>query len=64
MIQILGLLGMYFDAMVVEVKTFLLLFRLALTILWSECLPNFLITGESNFDERNGQLIRDSFLKK
>ena len=31
--QILGLLGMYFDAVVEEVKTFLLLFRLALTIL-------------------------------
>ena len=27
MMQILGLLGMYFDAVVVEVKTFLLLFR-------------------------------------
>ena len=34
MIQILGLFGMYFDAVVVEVKTFLLLFRLALAILW------------------------------
>ena len=34
MIQILGLLGMYFDAVVVEVKTFLLLFILALAILW------------------------------
>ena len=33
--QILGLLGMYFDAVVVEVKTFLLLFRLALAILWN-----------------------------
>ena len=33
LIQILGLLGMYFDAVVVEVKTFLLLFRLALAIL-------------------------------
>ena len=33
---ILGLLGMYFDAVVVEVKTFLLLFRLALAILCSE----------------------------
>ena len=33
MIQILGLMGMYFDAVVVEVKTFLLLFRLALAIL-------------------------------
>ena len=33
MIQILGLLGMYFDAVVVEVKTSLLLFRLALAIL-------------------------------
>ena len=31
---ILGLLGMYFDAVVVEVKTFSLLFRLALAILW------------------------------
>ena len=30
---ILGLLGMYFDATVVEVMTFLLLFRLALAIL-------------------------------
>ena len=34
LIQILGLFGMYFDAVVVEVKTFLLLFRLALAILW------------------------------
>ena len=34
MIQILGLLGMYFDAVVVEVKTFSLLFRLALAMLW------------------------------
>ena len=33
MMQILGLLGMYFDAVLVEVKTFLLLFRLALVIL-------------------------------
>ena len=33
MIQILGLMGMYFDAVVVEVKTFLPLFRLALAIL-------------------------------
>ena len=31
---ILVLLGMYFDAAVVFVKTFLLLFRLALAILW------------------------------
>ena len=29
--QILGLLGMYFDAAVVEVKTFLLLFTLAMS---------------------------------
>ena len=35
LIQILGLLGMYFDAVVVEVKTFLLLFRLALAIQWA-----------------------------
>ena len=32
---ILVLLGMYFDAAVVFVKTFLLLFRLALAILWA-----------------------------
>ena len=35
MIQILGLLGIHFDAVVVKVKTFLLLFRLALAILCS-----------------------------
>ena len=34
MMQILGLLGMYFDAVVVEVEKYLLLFRLALAILW------------------------------
>ena len=34
--QILGLLGMHFDAVVVKVKTFLLLFRLALAILWTQ----------------------------
>ena len=33
MIQILSLLGMYFDAVVVEVKTFLLLFKLTLALL-------------------------------
>ena len=32
--QILGLLGMYFDAVVVEVEKSLLFFRLALAILW------------------------------
>ena len=31
--QILGLLGMYFDAVVVEVEKYLLFFRLALAIL-------------------------------
>ena len=31
--QILGLLGMYFDTMVVEVEKYLLFFRLALAIL-------------------------------
>jgi hypothetical protein len=35
--QILGLLGMYFDAVMAEVKTCLLLFRLALAILWVCC---------------------------
>ena len=33
MLQILGLLGMYFDAVVVEVEKSLLFFRLALAIL-------------------------------
>jgi hypothetical protein len=33
MIKILGLLGKYFDAVVIEVKTFLLSFRLARAIL-------------------------------
>jgi hypothetical protein len=32
--RVWGLLGMYFDAVVVEVKTFLILFRLTLAILW------------------------------
>ena len=32
--QILSLLVMYFDAVVVEVEKYLLLFRLALAILW------------------------------
>jgi hypothetical protein len=33
MIKILGLLGKYFDGVVIEVETFLLLFRLARAIL-------------------------------
>ena len=33
--QILGLLGMYFDAVVLEVEKSLLFFRLALAILWN-----------------------------
>ena len=39
--QILGLLGMYFDPVVVEVKTFLLLFRLALAILWVQIILSY-----------------------
>ena len=35
MLQILGLLGMYFDAVIVIVTNFSFLFRLALAILWS-----------------------------
>jgi hypothetical protein len=38
--QILGLLGMYFDAVVAEVKTCLLLFRLPLAILWGALVRN------------------------
>ena len=34
--QILGILGIYFDAVVVFVTNFSLLFRLALAILWTE----------------------------
>ena len=37
LVQILGLMSMYFDAVVVEDKTFLLLFRLALAILCIRC---------------------------
>ena len=45
LIQILGLLGMYFDAVVVEVETFfLLLFRLVLAIL--SLRPDFLFKPE------------------
>ena len=33
--QILGLLGIYFDTVVVEVEKSLLFFRLALAILWN-----------------------------
>ena len=40
--QILGLLSMYFDAVVVKVKNFLLLFRLALAIL---CLQTYYTLG-------------------
>ena len=36
----------------------------ALTQTKKKSLSNVLITGESNLDERNGQLIRGSFLKK
>ena len=41
--QILGLLGMYFDAVVVKVKTFLLLFRLAVAILCSPYVSMYLV---------------------
>ena len=46
MIQILGLLGMYFDAVVVKVKTFSLLFRLALAILYID----YVEVGETKID--------------
>ena len=53
LIQILGLLGMYFDAVGVEFQTFLLLFRLALVILCYAC--NFKWQGNSwkNFFLKN-----------
>ena len=53
--QILGLFGMYFDAVVVEVKTFLLLFRLALAIL---CSPNFLKKWSSKSKQRKNDQSR------
>ena len=43
LIQILGLLGMYFDAVVVEVEKSLLFFRLALAIL---CLNTCLVFSQ------------------
>ena len=48
--QILGLLGMYFDAVVVKVKTFLLLFRLALAILCLAATIDFDCTKMLNQD--------------
>ena len=53
--QILGLLGMYFDAVVVEVKTFLILFTLALAILCKVLILNWLkisfVINSNWFDE-------------
>ena len=59
--QILGLLGMYFDAVVVEVKTFLLLFRLALAIL---CLVTFHIFEQfqTSLDKFRQDLTRQVLL--
>ena len=48
--QILGLLGMYFDAVVVEIKKNLILFSLAVAILWAPSLYNYLATKFSNGD--------------
>ena len=48
MIQITGLVDMYFDAVVVEVQTFLLLFRLALAILCQSTKILVLIEGVLN----------------
>ena len=49
----LGLLGVYFDAVVVEVKTFLFLFRLALAILWVNWFRNvFLVSSILPKNER------------
>ena len=45
LIHILDLLGMYFDAVLVKVKTFLLLFRLALAIL---CVVQMVIEFEQH----------------
>ena len=48
--QILGLLGMSFDAVVVEFQTFLLLFRLALAILCLLYKASFDSNSNSNIE--------------
>ena len=50
MMQILGLLDMYFDAAVVEVEKNSFLFRLALAMLCMVCIPKFC---ETKFCEMN-----------
>ena len=55
--QILGLLGMYFDAVVVEVKTFLLLFRLALCYETSNFDNQSLIHSDLNYTNLHPPLV-------
>ena len=57
--HILGILVMYFDAVVVEVKTYLHLFRLALTIL---CLILSLIKAEFFLVKNKSITIEDRYL--
>ena len=53
--QILCLLGMYFDAVVVEVEKYLLFFRLALAILW-RMTCNYIFNKRGLFS----QLLKDT----
>ena len=55
--QILGLLGMYFDAVVVKVKTFFLLFRLALAILCNSCALPLQLAELQDQGYRNGIIL-------
>ena len=64
LIQILGLMGMYFDTVVVEVETFLLLFRLALAILCYRFFITFLFTIIWHYHLQNFRLTPPKMYKK
>ena len=49
LMQILGLLGMYFDAAVVFVTNSSLLFRFAMAILWTCCVQKLFLTFRTTF---------------
>ena len=57
---ILVLLGMYLDASVVFVKTFSLLFRLALAILCTQCVTTLVLCRQSPLNLHQFCLTRDS----
>jgi hypothetical protein len=59
--QILGLSGMYFDDVVVEFRAFLLLFKLALAILWKlvlcTCIRVFILNLTKRQNHNHMKLI-------